>query len=465
MPARGAPSAMPAADPSETVLSTVIRFLRSFSRQGPLLVALSGGSDSSALLVAFAMALRAREFSGFTLHAATVDHGLRPGSEEEAQEAGRLAQRYGVPHRILTWTGPKPQTGLQAQARGARYTLLRGEALRTGALAILLGHTLGDQRETVAMRAARGAGEGLSGMAPSLLLNESVWALRPFLDLERETLRALLLQEGVRWTDDPSNANPHFERVRLRQGPGDLSEVLCTSGLLRLAEAERQAAWLETHGQVIQRLIGFVRADALAEPLCETASAGLFKLAGALRGAAHLPPRISRERLVRWLAKGEAGRMTLGGMVFDRRRSGLWLYREARDPGVIVERGGERLWDGRFALPPGAGEPALLAGEGAEAFIRLLCRSGVPEAVARRAARAAPDFPDNAISGSLNRDAEGALAGDYRLAAYAEFLSGYEWPVAVCLRHLFALPELPAPPVSPRLLSGNQSAFGLDLTE
>lgn len=443
---------MPAADPSQAVLATVTRFLRSFSRQGPLLVAVSGGSDSSALLVAFALALRAPEFSGFSLHAVTVDHGLRPGSGDEASAVSRFAARHGVSHHALTWSGPKPQTGLQAAARSARYGLLRDHSRSLGALAVLLGHTAGDQQETIAMRGARGVGEGLSGMAPAVLLGGAVWAFRPLLDLDRASLRAFLVSRGEGWVEDPSNVNPRFERARMRLSPGGLdhADSLTRPGVVRLADAADQAAWLERHARVACRLVGCIAPGGIEGPALADGGAALFKLAAALGGLPHLPPKISRERVLRWLGTGQAGRMTLGGTVFDRRRSGLYLYREARGTFSTVRVGDTLFWDGRFGIDPARSEPAVLRDEAARAGVAWLVGEGVPEPVARRAIRAAPDLGPAAADLPSGRHAPWWSA-DYRIAAHAEFVSGYEWPVASTLRHLFALPEWPAPPLLPAL--------------
>ncbi len=186
-----------------------------WKRAPALLLAVSGGPDSIALLW-----LAARWRRGLTrgprLLAVTVDHGLRAEAAAEAHEVKRLARALEVEHRTLRWTGPKPVAGLPAAARSARYRLLAKAARQSGATHILTAHTRDDQAETLLMRMLRGSGiAGLSAMARESE-RDGVRLARPFLDVSKAQLIATLAKAKVGFADDPTNRDPHFTRPRLR---------------------------------------------------------------------------------------------------------------------------------------------------------------------------------------------------------------------------------------------------------
>jgi tRNA(Ile)-lysidine synthase len=224
------------------------------ARATSLILAVSGGPDSTALLVLAARWRSARK-SGPKLLAVTVDHGLRRSSASEAQAVKRLARALGVLHRTLRWQGRKPATGLQAAARDARYRLLAAAARKAKACHVLTAHTLDDQAETVLIRMSRGSGlTGLGAMAPASPLpagavSGTVMLIRPLLGLPKTRLIATLQHAKIAFADDPSNRDPRFTRARLR----GVMPVLAREGLdaralallarrLRRAEAAIDAA-------------------------------------------------------------------------------------------------------------------------------------------------------------------------------------------------------------------------------
>lgn len=199
-------------------------------------LAVSGGPDSTALMGCAADLART-----IPVIVATIDHGLRPASAEEAAGVAGLAARLGLTHRILAWTGPKPAARLQEAARAARYRLLAGLARETDADLVLTGHTLDDQAETVLMRLCAGSGPaGLAGMAPSRALDgltpDGPTLGRPFLGVPKARLVATCDARGWPFVRDPSNADPRFGRARLRRlMPRLAEEGLTPERLARLA--------------------------------------------------------------------------------------------------------------------------------------------------------------------------------------------------------------------------------------
>jgi tRNA(Ile)-lysidine synthase len=208
-----------------------------------LILAVSGGPDSTALLVLAARWCAARK-AGPKLVAVTVDHALRPESKREAGTVKRLARSLGIEHRTLRWTGVKPKTGLQEAAREARYRLLAGAARKAGARHVLTAHTLDDQAETILFRMARGSGLlGLTGMMPEspvpVIGAAGIMLVRPLLTVPKSRLLETLRAAQIPYTTDPSNSDPRFTRPRIRA----LMPQLAKEGLTarRLALLGRRA--------------------------------------------------------------------------------------------------------------------------------------------------------------------------------------------------------------------------------
>ena len=136
-----------------------------------VILAVSGGADSMAMLYLAARWAKRQPEEGGKLVVATVDHGLRSESRREAQWVGEQARAMGLAHEILAWEGSKPSTGVQDAAREARYRLLSELAQRyrpSGSVAVVTAHTEDDQAETFLMRLARGSGlDGLAAMSAS----------------------------------------------------------------------------------------------------------------------------------------------------------------------------------------------------------------------------------------------------------------------------------------------------------
>lgn len=174
----------------------------------PLLLACSGGPDSS-VLVGLVAALAPRDRPRLAI--GHVDHGLRPDSGADAAAVVALARRLGLPCGVRSLSLP-PGPGLPARAREARRAALLDLAREAGAAFVALAHTATDQAETLLMHATRGCGlEGLAAIRPS----EGPW-LRPLLGLTRDDTRALCQRLGLELRDDPANTDLRHPRVRVR---------------------------------------------------------------------------------------------------------------------------------------------------------------------------------------------------------------------------------------------------------
>ena len=191
------------------------------------------------------------------VEAATVDHGLRPESAEEAKAVAALCRRLGIEHRTLHWKGAKPTSRLQERAREARYRLLVDHAKAIGADALLTAHHADDQAETVLFRLLRGSGvAGLRGMDATTERGGIVIA-RPLIGLKKSDLVAFAQARGAPFVDDPSNADPRFARTRLRTLLNRLGEEGLDAGALdRLARRARETEEALAHltAQVEARL-------------------------------------------------------------------------------------------------------------------------------------------------------------------------------------------------------------------
>jgi tRNA(Ile)-lysidine synthase len=319
-------------------------------------LAVSGGSDSMALL-----RLAARWAGKRRLTVLTVDHGLRPGSAEEAEQVCRWAAALGPPHVTLRWEGEKPSTGIQAKARKVRYRLMREWCEANAVSALLTAHTIDDQAETVIMRIARGTSiEGMAGIAPALSLSPSLVLHRPLLGVERARLRRKLTALGQAWIEDPSNEDDRFERVRVRRLMPALAEIgVSTESLALLASRALSAhrALCEATTQFLARFsqhhaegyCTIVRAD--HDVLTEEAKVRVLVRQIGRYGGGSAPERNELELLSAALCLGRNTRRTLGGAIVATRTKHILIGRE---PGRVDPRSfplvDGMVWDNRFII-------------------------------------------------------------------------------------------------------------------
>jgi len=417
-------------------------FLKRLPASCRLLVALSGGGDSTGLLAALSDARRTHP--GVSLHSATVDHGLRSGSAEEAEAAWRMSRKLGVPNETLKWTDEKPTTGIQAAAREARYRLLVDEAERIHADLIVTGHTLDDQSETIFMRGLRKPSAAL-GMDEAVLVDRRVWVVRPFLTVGRAAIRDYLQKRRLSWSEDPSNDNPAFERARIRKsgvlnGSAAVVEYRPNPNLL-------SAQFIRDHVKVHPGPVAVVdlrECHVRYNPYWTA----LSMLAAIIGGQVHGPGRQTAGTIVERLARSADFRMTANRVVFDRRGQLLYLYREDRGlVELVIAPGTSAYWDGRYEITNRGSSPATVtAGRAVTAASPLLPlepNNGLPKDVARRVTTSAPRL----IAGD-----KAALKVRAILAPFDKFLPAHNLDLANSLATAFELEQFP-------LLSLGNGAF------
>lgn len=292
-------------------------------RTGPLGLAVSGGPDSMALLL-LAHAAMPGEISVLS-----IDHGLRAEAPEEVAMVAAACERLDVPFAAMTVT--IASGNVQAKARDARYAAIRDWAKERGIGAVATAHHADDQAETLLMRLARGSGlAGLAGVRswtnlPGSSAEDEVPLIRPLLWARKADLEALIAAAGVASAQDPSNANPAFDRVRVRRHLAehdwlDAEALAASAG--HLSEAWRALEW-------------YAEADWEDMVTREESASG-----PAFRYYANVPRVIQIETVCRIIAQ-LGGRVTRSeaGRAADR----LWRGDNASLGGVLAEASVEKV--------------------------------------------------------------------------------------------------------------------------
>ncbi|MDE3194240.1 MAG: tRNA lysidine(34) synthetase TilS [Chloroflexota bacterium] len=333
------------------IRETVRRYAREHDllRPGALVVAVSGGADSTALLLL--LADLAPEL-GLVLHVAHFDHRVRRTGASDAQHVADLAASVGATiHVGRAERVPRSED----DARRARYAFLRRVAAERGAAAIATGHTRDDQAETVLLHLARGSGiAGLAGMRPS---REGV--VRPLLCIGRAETEAVCRGAGIAPREDPTNRSLRYARNRIRRKV--LPELRAVNpqveaALARLADsaaeaadavrraAERALAASERDGAIDLDALGTVAGDG---SVADALALAWERATGSVLGSAH------RDALAAMSARRD-GSMSLdlpGGRAI--REYAVLRLEPAAGSGVEGAEGGAARHDEPSSAPPG----------------------------------------------------------------------------------------------------------------
>ena len=199
--------------------------------EGRIVAAVSGGPDSTALLVGLVEA-------GADVIGAHFDHRLRPGSDRDAEHVRALCSRVGVPLIAGSRSGALERGSVQAAARRHRYRFLEAARMEAGAALIATGHHAGDVAEGVLLHLLRGTGvRGLRGVPA-----RTGRVVRPLLTVTREEIEEFLRARGLRPIRDPSNSDARFARARVRHHLLPALELARPGITARLGRVAAQAA-------------------------------------------------------------------------------------------------------------------------------------------------------------------------------------------------------------------------------
>lgn len=327
-----------------TATPSLDAFLATFPSNTRIGVAVSGGSDSMALLHMLAHAR-------CMVCACTVHHHLRAEASDEAAFVADYCAAHDVPHEVVHWHWDG-QGNLQDQARRARYGLLSDWATQQRLSHVTLGHTADDNIETFLMGLTRGAGlDGLSGMRPRFE-RAGVSFHRPLLSHRRNDLRDFLVSEDIVWQDDPSNENPDYHRIQMRQAQAQLAELGLTPEMLTKSLSNLQATRRDIELMVAdeaRRYVTIEHGDVCIDLDWLTATTDEFRrriLNAALVfvSAQDYPPRAAKLAQVMADIHSPA---TLHGCTLTAREGTL---RVARELAAVVEKNvsSQQVWDRRW---------------------------------------------------------------------------------------------------------------------
>lgn len=342
--------------------SQIMKRIGYFESTPVLAVAVSGGADSVALL--HLTNGWAKERGGKVI-ALTVNHNLRPEAVQEAAQVNKWCESHGIEQHILCWQSPSPvHSSIQENARIARYQLMIRWCNDNNVLHLLTAHHRDDQVETMFFRLARGSGlDGLSSMSVQNVV-DGVRLLRPLLAIPKSSLVEYLGEEKQKWLEDPSNQNPLYARVHIRQqlthaeNNIDLKQrsivVINKLGKFRnllennLVSQMTNCISVYSQGYAAINLTEFNKLDnvitlkAIAALICN------------LSGSEH-PPRTHKLQEMNSLIRNGQLRTKycIGGLLFEPvKEQNILVYREnkAIEEAITLEPGIAAFWDKRFVI-------------------------------------------------------------------------------------------------------------------
>lgn len=302
----------------------------------PLAFGVSGGADSLASVLIFH-----ELFPSLPIVALTVDHGLRPSSNQEAQYVATIMKQYGIEHHILYWEGEKPISGIEEKAREARYSLLLNWCRKNSIFHLVLAHHLFDQAETFLMRLQRGSGlYGLAAMG-EVSIRDGITLLRPFLTVHPQLFKDFLLKHHLQWVEDESNQCTDFLRVKMRKFLPILEQEIGISPekiVYAVQNLQNTKSFVEdTAQQIIRTKIHQWGKAGFSVDFTEFLSWHReikFYILGSLiknvSASPYFPEAESLLTLIHQFERENCDKMTLGGCIILKTNLKLWIIKEYR---------------------------------------------------------------------------------------------------------------------------------------
>jgi tRNA(Ile)-lysidine synthase len=337
----------------EGLLNDFFDLYPELKNQTSLAVAVSGGPDSMACAYVLYKWCCAHKK---TLHAITVDHGLRSEAAQEAEKVAKQvmgwmqdgAQQFNaiIIHEILQWTGYKPETKVMEKARQARYALIADYCKTHNIKTLFVGHHQDDQAETFLIRLAKGSGlDGLAGMEDLRNYDEGLEGglkiARPFLAVRKQEMVKYCEYHKIDIVQDSSNENVNYLRPRLRGSMQILHQEGLTvdrlSSLTRRLSRAKQALEIISQQAYEKALIKKTKQDALLdfEILKQHPEEISFRVLGQvvqnLRSQDLSAYNVRMEKLENlfedmWYYSDDFKPRTLGGLVFALKNKNKTLY-------------------------------------------------------------------------------------------------------------------------------------------
>ena len=276
-----------------------------------LVVAVSGGADSTALLLALDELKRYNKLYN-SICVAHLDHRLRKSSGKDAKWVAELATKLGFKSVIgrskVAEEAREANENLEQAARDARYAFLQRTAKRLSANYVLTAHTMDDQAETVLLRLMRGsAGFGLGGMdaVRPLAKNSSIKLVRPLLWARRTDTEEYCRLRRVKFLSDEMNEDLTFARVKVRKQLLPMMQSFNN----RIVEAiSRTASQLREDGTVLfNDSDALLRQAAVSSDESEDGTDETKPPALDVKVLASAPPAIRRRALRQWLSEARGG--------------------------------------------------------------------------------------------------------------------------------------------------------------